>query len=146
MARAQLSYHPGVEFPAIRLAPGERAEVSVVNRGTSSLTRDSSCDVTLQFLSGRGEVTKQTVVRLKRGEATSFDLSRGELGECVSPITIRTVVLFGYYGGAPPGPAVASRFDCDIVPKLEVDASGGEKPRLILMDAKPLPPPATPAQ
>jgi hypothetical protein len=145
-ARAQSPYQPGVGFPAIQLAPGERARVSALNRGTGSSTKDASCSVTLQFLDARGQVVKQTGAALKRGEVASLDLGRGELPGGVSRAEIRTVLLFGYYGGAPPGPGMLERFDCNIVPSLEVYDGHAGKARLSLTDAKPLAPPTTPAQ
>ena len=42
VASAQSPYQPGVGFPAIRLASGERARVSALNRGTRSSTKDAS--------------------------------------------------------------------------------------------------------
>jgi hypothetical protein len=145
VARAQLPYQPGVGFPTVWLALGERARVSALNRGTGSSTKDASCSVTLQFLDARGQVVKQTVAALKRGEVASMDLSRGELpGD--SRAEIRTVLLFGYSGGAPPGPGMLERFDCNIVPSLEVYDVRAGKTRLSLTDAKPLAPPTTPAQ
>jgi hypothetical protein len=145
-ARAQSPYQPGVGFPTIRLAPGERARVSALNRGTGSSTKDASCSVTLQFLDARGQVVKQTVAALKRGEVASLDLSRGELPGGNSRAEIRTVLLFGYSGGAPPGPGMLERFDCNIVPSLEVYDDHAGKTRLSLTDAKPLAPPTTPIQ
>jgi hypothetical protein len=145
-ARAQSPYQPGVEFPAIRLAPGERARLTALNRGMGSTTKDGSCSVTLRFLDAGARVVKQTVARLKQGEAASLGLSRDELHGGGSSAEIRTVLLFGYYGGAPPGPAVAALFDCDIVPKLEVYDDRAGKTRLSLTDTKPLAPPTTPAQ
>src|ERR1700737_1309926 len=95
-ARAQSPYQPGVEFSAIRLAPGERARVRALNRGTGSSIKDPSCSVALQFLDARGQVVKQTVAALKRGEVASLDLSRAELSGGDSHAEIRTVLLFGY--------------------------------------------------
>jgi hypothetical protein len=145
-ARAQSPYRPGVEFPAIRLAPGERARVSALSRGTGSSTKDASCSVTLRFLDVRGQVVKQTVAALKRGEVASLDLSRGEVPGGDSPAEIRTVLHFGYFGGAPPGPRMLERFDCNIVPSLEVYDDHAGKTRLSLTDAKSLAPPTTPAK
>src|ERR1700737_11381 len=146
VARAQSSYQPGVEFSAIRLAPGERARVRALNRGTGSSIKEASCSVALQFLDARGQVVKQTVAALKRGEVASLDLSRAELSGGDSHAEIRTVLLFGYFGGAPPGPRMLERFDCSIVPSLEVYDDHAGKARLSLTDAKPLAPPTTPAQ
>jgi hypothetical protein len=144
--RAQSPYQPGVGFPPIGLAPGERARVNALNRGTGSSTKDASCSVTLQFLDVRGQVVKQTVAALKRGEVASLDLSRDELPGGDSRAEIRTVLHFGYFGGAPPSPRMVERFDCNIVPGLEVYGGHAGKTRLGLTDAKPVPPPATPAQ
>jgi hypothetical protein len=146
VARAQSFYQPGVGFPTIWLTPGERARVNALNRGTGSSTKDSSCSVTLQFLDARDQVVKQTISALKRGEVASLDLSRGELPGGESGAAIRTVLLFGYYGGAPPCPGVLERFDCNIVPSLEVYDDQTGKTRLSLTDAKPLVPPTTPAR
>jgi hypothetical protein len=145
-ACAQSPYQPGVGFPIIQLAPGERARVSALNRGTGSSEKDASCSVTLQFLDARGQVVKQTVAALKRGEVASLDLGRDELPGGDSRAEIRTVLLFGYFGGAPPGPRMLERFVCNIVPSLEVYDDHAGKTRLSLTDAKPLAPPATPAQ
>jgi hypothetical protein len=146
-ARAQSPYQPGVGFLTIQLAPGERARISAFNQGTGSSTKDTSCTITLQFLDARSQVVKQTVVALKRGEVASLDLSRGELRGGDSRAEIRTVLLFGYSGGAPPGPGILERwFDCNIVPRLEVYSNHAGKTRLSLTDAKPLAPPTTPAQ
>jgi hypothetical protein len=146
-ARAQSAYQPGVGFPAIQLAPGEQARVSALNRGAGSSSKDASCGVTLQFLDARGQVVKQTVAALKQGEVASLDLSRGELPGGDSRAEIRTVLHFGYFGGAPPGPGILERlFDCNIVPRLEVYDTHAGQTRLSLTDAIPLAPPTTPAQ
>jgi len=146
VARAQSPWQPGVGFPTIWLASGEQARVSALDRGTGSSTKDASCSVTLQFLDAGGRVVKQTVAALKRGEMTSLELSRGELPWGEPHAEVRTVLLFGYAGGAPPGPGVLDRFDCNIVPSLEVYDEHTGKTRLSLTDAKPLAPPTTPAQ
>jgi hypothetical protein len=147
VAWAQSRYEPGLEFPAIRLAPGERAQISALNQGTGSSTMEASCAITLQFLDARDQVVKQTVAALKRGKVASLDLRQGELPREDSRAEIRAVLHFGYSGGAPPGPKMVERwFDCNIVPSLEVYDTHAGKSRLSLMDAKPLPPPPTPAQ
>jgi hypothetical protein len=138
--------HRGGYFPAIRLTSGERARGSELNRGTGSSTKDASGSVTLRFLDVRGQVVKQTVAALKTGEVASLDLSRGEVPGGDSPAEIRTVLHFGYFGGAPPGPRMLERFDCNIVPSLEVYDDHAGKTRLSLTDAKSLAPPATPAK
>jgi hypothetical protein len=108
--------------------------------------KDSSCSVTLQFLDTRGRVVKQTVVLLRPGNVGSLEVSRAELPRNDSRAEIRAVLLFGYYGGAPPVPAIARHFNCNIVPSLQVFDDRTGEIKLVLTDAKPLPPPATPAQ
>jgi hypothetical protein len=143
---AQLPYQPGMGFPVIQIGTGESARVNALNLEAGSSAKDSSCSVTLQFLDTRGRVVKQTVVLLRPGNGGSLEVSRAELPGNDSRAEIRAVLLFGYYGGAPPGPAIARRFDCKIVPSLQVfDDRTGEM-KLVLTDAKPLPPPAAPAQ
>ena len=146
VARAQSPYQPGVEFPTIWLAPGERARVSAFNQGTGSSTKDTGCSITLQFLDTGGQAVKQTVGVLKQGEAVSLDLSRSELPGDDSLVAIRAVLLFGYFGGAPPGPGMLERFDCNIAPRLEVYNDHTGKTRLNLSEAEPLAQPAAPAQ
>jgi hypothetical protein len=142
----QLPYQPGMGFPVIQIATGESARVNALNRGAGSLVKDSTCSVTLQFLDTTGRIVKQTVILLRPGEVGSLEVSRTELPGNDSRAEIRAVLLFGYYGGAPPSPAIARRFNCNIVPSLQVfDACTG-KMKLVLTDAKPLPPPAKPAQ
>jgi hypothetical protein len=143
---AQLPYQPGMGFPVIQIATCESARVNALNLEAASSVKDSSCSVTLQFLDTRGRIVKQTVILLRPGEVGSLEVSRAELPGDNSRVEIRAVLLFGYYGGAPPVPAIARRFACNIVPSLQVfDARTGEI-KLVLTDAKPLPPPATPAQ
>jgi hypothetical protein len=146
VARAQSPYQPGVGFPTIWLAPGERARVSAFNQGTGSSTKDTGCSITLQFLDARGQEVKQTVGVLKQGQAMSLDLGRSELPEVDSLVAVRAALLFGYFGGAPSGPGMLERFDCNIAPSLEVYDDHTGKTRLSLSEAEPLAPPATPAQ
>ncbi|SRR6266478_2921030 len=144
--RAQLPNQPGMRFPMIQIATGESARVNAQNLQAGSSAKDSSCSITLQFLDTGGRVVKQAVVLLRPGKVASLELSRAELRGDDPRVEIRAVLLFGYYGGAPPGPAMVQQFDCNIVPSLQVfDDRTGEM-KLVLTDAKPLPPPATPAQ
>lgn len=144
--RAEPPYQPGLEFPIIWIATGESARVNALNLGTGSSGEDSSCSVTLQFLAAGGQMVKQTVVALRSRAVASLELSRGELPGEDARAEIRAVLLFGYYGGAPPGPGMLQRFDCKIVPSLEVYDNHTGRTRLTLTDAKPLPPPPRPAQ
>jgi hypothetical protein len=143
---AQLPNQPGMSFPVIQIGTSESARVTALNLETASSAKDSSCSVTLQFLDKRDRVVKHKIVLLRPGEVGSLEVNRAELpGNDYRP-EIHAVLLFGYYGGAPPGPAIAQKFHCNIVPSLQVfDASTGEI-KLVFTDAKPLPPPATPAQ
>ena len=143
---AQPPYNPGVEFPMIEIAIGESARVNALNQGTRSSTENSSCTVTIQFLDAQGKLVKQTVVVLRPGNVASLALSRGELPRDNPRGEVRAVLLFGYYGGAPPGPEILEHFDCNIVPSLQVFDDRTGKMKRVLTDAKPLPPPATPAQ
>jgi hypothetical protein len=144
---AQPSSQPGLGFAMIGIAIGESARVNALNIGNAWSTQDSSCSVTLQFLDTEGQLLKQKVVTLQSGKAASLDLGRGELPIGDDPrAEIRAVLLFGYYGGANPPPAVLHKFDCNIVPSLEVFDNNTGRTSFILTDAKQLPPPATPAQ
>jgi hypothetical protein len=144
---AQPSSQPGLGFAMIGIAIGESARVNAVNIGNASSTPDSSCSVTLQFLDSDGQLLKQKVVTLQSGKAALLDIGRGELPGGNDPrAEIRAVLLFGYYGGANPPPAVLQKFDCNIVPSLEVFDNNTGRTSFILTDAKQLPPPATPAQ
>jgi hypothetical protein len=144
--RAQLPNQPGMRFPVIQIATGESARVNAQNLEAGSSAKDSSCSVTLQFLDTRGRVVKQTVVLLRPGNVGSLEVSRAELPGNDSRAEIRALLLFGYYGGAPPVPAIARHFNCNIVPSLQVFDDRTGEIKLVLTDAKPLPPPATPAQ
>jgi hypothetical protein len=135
-----------MRFPMIQIATGESARVNAQNLEAGSSAQDSSCSVTLQFLDTGGRVVKQVVVLLRPGKVASLELSRAELRGDDPRVEIRAVLLFGYYGGAPPGPAMARQFDCNIVPSLQVFDDRTGKMKRVLTDAKRLPPPATPAQ
>ena len=144
--RAEPSYQPGVEFPMIEIAMGESARVNALNLGMGSVGEDSSCSVTLQFLAAHDRVVKQAVVTLGPRKVASLELSRDELSGEDARAEIRTVLLFGYYGGAVPAPRMLQHFNCKIIPSLVIYDSHTGRTRLTLTDAKPLPPPATPAQ
>ncbi len=84
-------------------------------------------------------MVKQTVVLLRPGTVASLELSRAELRGDDPRAEIHAVLLFGYYGGAPPGPATAQHFKCNIVPSLQVFDDRTGEIKLVLTDAKPLP-------
>ena len=138
-ACAQPSSQPGVSFAMIGVATGQSARVNALNLGSRLSTQDSSCSVTLQFLDTKGQLLKQTVVTLQTGKATSLDLGRDQAPGDALRAEIRGVVLFGYSGGASPGPDVLQQFDCNIVPSIEVYDNDTGRTNLILTDAKPLP-------
>jgi hypothetical protein len=144
--RAQLPNQPGMRFPVIQIATGESARVNAQNLEAGSSAKDSSCSVTLQFLDTGGRVVKQAVVVLRPGKVASLELSRAELRGDDPRAEVRAVLLFGYFGGAPPGPAIAQQFKCNIIPSLQVFDDRTGEIKLVRTDTKPLPPPATPAQ
>jgi len=145
-ASAQLPNQPGLYFPTIQIAAGEGARVIAQNHKADVSEEDSSCGVTLEFVDTGGRVVKQIVVVLRPGQNAALELSWDELRRDAPGAEIHAVLLFGYYGGAPLGPALARRFKCNIVPRLEVFDERTGQMKLILKDAKQLPPPATPAQ
>ena len=147
IASAQSGSQPGLGFAMIGIAAGQSARVNALNLGSPAPASTSSCSVTLQFFDAEGQLLKQKVVTLKTGKAASLDLRMDELPDGGDPrAEIRAVLLFGYSGGANPSPIVMQRFDCNIVPSLEVFDNTTGRTSLILTDAKQLPPPTTPAQ
>jgi hypothetical protein len=134
---------PGVEFSAISLGPGERARLIAIN-GAPSAER-GSCGVAYSFLDTRLQIVKEAVAVLKAGEASELELSRRDLPGNGS-VKVHSILQFGYSGGAPPSPTtLVERYDCNIVPSLEVYDPAGTV-RLRLTDARPLPPPPGPQQ
>ncbi len=145
---AQSPYQPGVGFAMIGIATGQTVRLNALNLGTGSSTPDPRCNVTLQFLDANGQVMKQAVTTIRPGKAVYLDL-RGdgaELSQNDARVPFRAVLLFGYFGGAPPGPGALQAFDCNIVPSLEIFDTETKQTSVVLTDTKPLPPPATPAQ
>ncbi len=138
--RAQPS-QPGLGFAMIGVAAGQSARVNALNLGSRSSTQDSSCGVTLQFLGIQGQRLKQTVVTLRPGKGATLDLSRDQVPGDDLRAEIRAVLLFGYSGGAAPGPDILQQFDCNIVPSIEVYDNDTGRTSFILTDAKPLPVP-----
>ena len=145
-ASAQSPYQPGVGFPMVGIATGESARVNALNKGSGSPAPNTSCGVTLQFFDAQGQLLKQTVVTLQPGKAAFLDLSRDAVQAEGPRVEIRAVLLFGYFGGAPPGPGGLRGFDCNILPSLEVYDNRTGRTSFVLTDAKPMPPPVTPAQ
>lgn len=145
LAASAQPYQPGVGFPILGIAAGQTVRVNALNLGLSSIPKPSSCTVTFRFLDAEGQILKETAVSLEPGKAASLDLSRGLLpGD--GRVDIRAVLLFGYFGGANPPPEVLQRFDCNIVPSLEIYDDETERTTVILTNVTPLPPPASPAQ
>jgi len=130
----------------IGIAAGQTARVNALNLGTSSSTQNSSCGVTLQLLDTQGQVLKQTVVILQPGKAAFLDLNRDQAPLGDARVEIRAVLLFGYFGGAPPTPGILQNFDCNIVPSVEVYDGDTGKTSFILTETRALPGPASPAQ
>jgi hypothetical protein len=138
-AMASVSAQTGVGFAMIGVAIGQTARINALNAGSASSTQDSSCSVTMQFLDNQGQLLKQMVVSLQPGKGTSLDLSRDQLPGDDPRAEIRAVLLFGYSGGANPGPEVLQQYDCNIVPSVEVFDNNTGRTSFILTDAKPLP-------
>jgi hypothetical protein len=131
----------GLGFAMVGVASGQSARINALNMGSRSSTQDSSCSVTLQFVDLQGQLLKQSVVNLGPGKGATLDLSRDQVPGDDLRAEIRAVLLFGYSGGAPPGPDVRQQFDCNIVPSVEVYDNNTGRTSLILTDAKPLPVP-----
>ena len=146
LGNAQSPYQPGVGFAMIGIGTGQTVRVNALNLGTGSSAPDPRCIATLQFLDADGQVLKQTVTTIRPGKGAYLDLRSDELHQNDARMPIRGVLLFGYSGGAPPGPGVLQAFDCNIVPSLEIFNSKTKQTSVVLTDTKPLPPPATPAQ
>ena len=138
-------YQPGLAFPMIGIASAETAHVNVLNLGTGSLLGPSSCTVTLQFLDIQGQLLEQTLVTLPPGNAGFLELRRNDIAGD-SRLQVRAVLLFGHFGGFNPTPDLLRRFDCNIVPSLEVYDDKTGRTSIVLTDARPLPPPAAPVQ
>jgi hypothetical protein len=135
---------PGVGFAMIGIASGQTLRVNVVNMGTSASTSTSSCNVIIRFLDPQGAVLKEAAVNVVANKAASFDLNysqTGTQGTAGTRSQLRAVVLFGYSGGAQPGPDTRDQYDCNIVPSLEIYDNSSGRTSLIVTDFKPLPVP-----
>jgi hypothetical protein len=141
---AQPSYQPGVTFPMIGVSTAQTARLNAVNLGTSSTMQNSSCTVTFEFLDAQGQVLAQKVVTLTPTNGAFLNLSRSQLNGDIPRVQLRAVLLFGYYGGAPPTPDTLQHFDCNILPSLEVYDEKSGKTEFVLTVTKSLPPPTTP--
>lgn len=137
---------PGTGFAMIGIAGGQSVRINALNLGTSSSTENSSCRVTLQFMDVEGRIVKQSLVTLGTGKSASLDISREALSGDDPRVEIRAVLLYGYSGGAPPPPGVLQRFDCGIVPSLEIYDNETGRTSVVLTDSRLLPGPATAAQ
>ena len=145
---AQSPYQPGVGFAMIGMATGQTVRLHALNLGTGSSASDPRCNVTLQFLDANGQVLKQAVPTIRPGKAAYLDL-RGDSAELAQNdvrVPFRAVLLYGYFGGAPPGPGGLQAFDCNIVPSLEIFDTETKQTSVVLTATTPLPPPATAAQ
>ena len=138
---AQSTSKPGLGFGTIGIAAGQTARVKALNLGSGSLeATTSSCSVTLQFLNAEGQVIKQKVVTLGVGKAAWLDLKSDELIETVDLRTeVRASLLFGYFGGANPPRMIFQKYDCNIVPGLELYDTSTGRTIFVLTDAKQLP-------
>ena len=137
---AQSTSQPGLGFGTIGIAAGQTARVKALNLGSGSLEATSSCSVTLQFLDAEGQVIKQKVVTLGVGKAAWLDLKSDELIETADLRTeVRASLLFGYFGGANPPRMILQKYDCNIVPGLELYDTSTGRTIFVLTDAKQLP-------
>jgi hypothetical protein len=136
MTLGQAAAQSGLSFPLIGVATGQSARVKALNLGSGSSTANSSCTVTIQILDMQGQTLKQSVVPLQPGKGASLDLSRDDLPGDDLRVEIRALLLFGYVGGAPPGPEVSKDYDCTIVPSIEVFDNSTGKTSFILTDSK----------
>ena len=136
---SQVSAQPGLGFGLLTIADGQSLRVNALNLGNPASTAASRCEVTLRFLDLKGAVLRESAFRLSPGQGASLDLSRAQISDQSGRASVRAVLLFGYTGGAAPGPDVRQHFDCNIVPTLELydDVSGHTT--LVLTDAKVLP-------
>jgi len=131
----------GAGFAIAGIATGQSARVNALNLGSRASTSDSSCTVTLRFLDEKGTELKSSEVVLGAGKGAHLDLSRDQVPGEPGRTQIRAVLLFGFAGGAPPGPDVQNRYDCNIVPSFEVYDNATGKTSVVLTDTKPLPTP-----
>ena len=129
----------GLGFGMAGVSSGQSARLSALNLGGPRSNQDSACSITLRFLDGQGQVLKESAVSLGAGKSASVDLSRAQMTGTTPRLQIRAVLLFGYSGGAAPGPGALTQFDCNIVPTLEVFDNDTGKTSFIVTDAKPLP-------
>jgi hypothetical protein len=132
---------PGIGFGMVGIALGQSAQISALNLGSSKSTPDSGCTVALQFLDVKGNVLKQSTFTLGQGKAASLEIGRDKVPGTDLRAEIRAVLLFGYSGGAPPGPTVLQQYDCNILSSIQVFDNDTGKTNYIVTDTKPLPAP-----
>jgi hypothetical protein len=137
---------PGLGFPMFAIARGQSARLNALNSGPVVPIQDASgCQVTLKFFEAGGQMVKQaSIASLEPGKAAFLDLGRDELPGDDPRAEIRAVLHFGYFGGAAPTPEILRRFNCNIVPSLEIFDNDTGKTSVVSTDAKPLPMPYPP--
>jgi len=137
----------GSGFPIIGVASGQSVRVNVLNAATSDPSNPTSCSLTLQFLDTSGNSLKQNTVNLQPGAAASLDLSWDKMPGGSLRTEVRTVLLFGYSGGAnPPAGILQQTFCGNLVPSLEVYDNKNGRTSFVLTTASALPPPVMPVQ
>jgi hypothetical protein len=149
MWAADVPTAPGIGFAMVRIGSGQSARLNALNIGASGLAgrNAGSCGggITFEFYGADGELLKRKVVPgLKPGKAAFVELSRDELPKGALTISIRAVLRFGYGGGAPPTSEMIQRFECHLLPSLEVFESATGKVQFVLTETKPLPEPNPP--
>jgi hypothetical protein len=152
MSAAELPTSPGVGFAMVGVVPGQTVRLIALNAGPGGPALPSgvapgSCGggVTFEFYGVGGELLKKTVINnLEPGKAAFLDLSHNELPKGAARTQVRAVLRFGYDRGYPPDRETRARFECNLLPSLEIFENATGKTTLVLTDAKPLPESSSP--
>jgi hypothetical protein len=147
MAAADLPTSPGVGFAMVGIASGQAARITALNVGPGGPVLSSggargSCGggITFEFYGADGELLKKKVINnLLPGNAAFLDLSHDELPKGAARTEVRAVLRFGYDRGYPPDPDTRARFECNILPSLQIWDNSSGRTSSVLTEAKPLP-------
>jgi hypothetical protein len=140
-AAADLPVSPGVGFAMAGIASGQTARINALSVGPGTC----GGGVTLEFYAADTQLLKRTFIpNLEPGKAAFLDLSRDELPKGAARTEVRAVLRFGYAGGEPPAAETLRRFECNILPSLEIFENATGRANLLLTDARPLPGPNPP--
>ena len=152
MPAEDLPTSPGVGFAMVGIAPGQTARITALNVGPGGPVSPSgvapgNCGggVKFEFYGAAGELLKRTVINnLQPGKAAFLDLSHNELPKGSGGTQVRAVLRFGYDRGYPPDRETRARFECNLLPSLEIFENATGRTNLVLTDAKPLPESSSP--